>query len=86
MKTRCTMGEMAGELEQLGFAPVLSGSGADASVFVEVPGRAVELSEYEGQWVAEFWKGSAEGAVPVKERAFASDRDALQAIAEWLLR
>jgi len=86
MRTRCTIGEMAAELERMGFTPSRRGSGADAFLFVEAAGRAVELSEDEGQWVMEFWAGDGESAFPVKERSVGSDHDALQAVAEWLLR
>ena len=45
-----TLDDLKSELQQRGLSPCLRGGGRAAFLFVEHDGKAVEISDHEGQW------------------------------------
>ena len=75
------------ELQQRGLSPSLRGAGRAVFLFVEHEGKAVEISDHEGQWWVEFWDASDdEDATPTKDRFFPTSSQAIDATACWLLQ
>jgi hypothetical protein len=74
------------ELQQMGLSASLRGGGRAAFLFVEHDGKAVEISDHEGQWWVEFWEASEdEDAAPAKDRFFSTSGQAIEAMTCWLL-
>ncbi len=66
-----TLDALQSELQQKGLRVSLRGDGRAAFLFVEHDGKAVEISDHEGQWWVEFWDASDdEDAAPAKDRFF----------------
>jgi hypothetical protein len=84
--TVTTLDDLQSELHQKGLSVSLRGDGRAAFLFVEHGGKAVEISDHEGQWWVEFWDASGdEDAAPTQDRFFATPAQAIDAATCWLL-
>ena len=80
-----TLDDLQSELEQKGFCVSLRGGGRAAFLFVEHDGKAVEISDHEGQWWVEVWDASDdEDAAPARDRFFPTAVHAIDAATCWL--
>ena len=85
--TDTKLDDLKSELQQRGLSASLRGGGRAAFLFVEHDGKAVEISDHEGQWWVEFWDASEdEDAAPAKDRFFPTPRQAIDATTSWLLQ
>jgi hypothetical protein len=81
-----TLDNLQSELQQKGLSVSLRGNGRAAFLFVEHGGKAVEISDHEGQWWVEFWDASGdEDAAPAMDRFFPTAEQASVAATFWLL-
>lgn len=84
--TATKLEDLKSELQQRGLSASLRGGGRAAFLFVEHDGKAVEISDHEGQWWVEFWGASEdEDDAPVKDRSFPTPDQAIEATTCWLL-
>jgi hypothetical protein len=75
------------ELQQTGLSVSLRGDGRAAFLLVEHDGKAVEISDHEGQWWVEFWDASDdEDAAPATDQFFPTLDQAVDATTCWLLK
>ena len=78
--------DLKSELQHRGLSPSVRGRGRAAFLFVGHDGKAVEISDHEGQWWVEFWDASKdEDAAPAKDRFFPTPSQAIDATTCWLL-
>ena len=56
--TDTKLDDLKSELQQRGLSASVRGQGRAAFLFVEHDGKAVEISDHEGQWWVEFWDAS----------------------------
>jgi hypothetical protein len=85
--TDTKLDDLKSELQQRGRAVSLRGQGRAAFLFVEHNGKAVEISDHEGQWWVEFCEASEdEDAAPAKDRFFPTAGEAIDATTCWLLK
>jgi hypothetical protein len=78
--------DLKSELQHRGLSVSLRGGGRAAFLFVEHDGKAVEISDHEGQWWVEFWDADDdEDAAPAKDRYFPTSGQAIDAATCWLL-
>jgi hypothetical protein len=79
--------DLISKLQERGLSASLRSGGRAAFLFVEHDGKAVEISDHEGQWWVEFWDTSEdEDAAPVKDRFFPTPDQTVDATACWLLK
>jgi hypothetical protein len=84
--TACKLDDLKSELQQRGLSSSVRGGGRAAFLFVEHDGKAVEISEHEGQWWVEFWDSSDDqDAAPIKEEFFTTPSQVTDAATGWLL-
>jgi hypothetical protein len=84
--TATKLDDLKSELQQRGLSVSLRGGGRAAFLFVEHDGKAVEISEHEGQWWVEFWEASEdEDAAPAQDRFFPTPAQGIDATTCWLL-
>jgi hypothetical protein len=78
--------DVKSELHRKGLSASVRGGGRAIFLLVEREGKAVEISEHEGQWWVEFWEASDdEDAAPAEDRFFPTSGQAVDAVACWLL-